>query len=136
MSQLPTSKPVATSLPPRNMVWIPSGSFVMGSDNHYPEEAPAHHVAISGFWIDRYAVTNQQFARFVDETTYVTVAERVPDAAAYPGSKAEMLVAASTVFVKPSQRVDIRNAYNWWTWVPGANWLHPSGPKSTLKGLS
>ncbi len=63
---------------PRNMAWIPDGSFRMGSDHHYPEEAPEHPVTLSGFWIDRHPVTNQQFARFVDETKYVTLAERAP----------------------------------------------------------
>ena len=62
----------------------------MGSDDHYPEEAPAHAVTVCGFWIDRYQVTNAAFRRFVKATGYVTVAERVPDAALYPGAKPEM----------------------------------------------
>jgi formylglycine-generating enzyme required for sulfatase activity len=122
--------------PAKDMVWIPGGVFTMGSDAHYPEEAPAHGVTVRAFWIDRYAITNQQFARFVEETKYVTVAERAPDPDDYPGAKPELLVPASSVFVKPAKRVDMRNAYNWWTWVPGANWRHPQGPQSSLSGLS
>jgi formylglycine-generating enzyme required for sulfatase activity len=118
------------------MAWIPGGSFVMGSDHHYPEEAPAHSVTISGFWIDTAPVTNQLFARFVEETAYVTLAERVPNADDYPGARPELLVAASTVFVKPPHRVDLGNPYNWWTWVPGADWRHPQGPGSSLAGLA
>src|SRR4029434_1567229 len=111
-----------------NMVSIPGGEFLMGSDNHYSEEAPAHNVRVDGFWMDRAPVTNEQFAQFVEATGYVTVAERAPNAEDYPGALPEMLVAASTVFVKPQQRVDLRNAYNWWHWVPGADWRHPQGP--------
>jgi formylglycine-generating enzyme len=108
-----------------NMVWIPGGAFLMGSDHHYPEEAPAHKVTVEGFWIDQYTVTNAQFQRFVKETGYLTLAERVPNAAEYPGAKPELLVPASVVFQKPRQRVDLRNHYNWWIYVPGANWRHP-----------
>ncbi|HEY7030396.1 MAG TPA: formylglycine-generating enzyme family protein [Thermomicrobiales bacterium] len=116
------------------MVWIPGGEFLMGSDDHYPEEAPAHRVAVGGFWIDRYAVTNAEFRRFVAATGYVTVAERVPTAEEYPGALPEMLVAGSVVFKQPARRVDLRNHYNWWDWAPGADWRHPDGPESTLHG--
>jgi len=118
-----------------NMVWIPGGTFLMGSDRHYPEEAPVHKVTVSGFWIDRYLVTNADFARFVQATAYVTIAERVPDAAQYPGALPHMLVAGSVVFRQPSRRVDLRNHYNWWTYMPGANWRHPTGPESSLEGI-
>jgi len=77
-------------------------------------------------------VTNTDFARFVDETRYVTSAERPPDPADYPGAKPEMLVPASVVFRKPRHRVDLRNHYNWWTYVPNADWRHPEGPASSL----
>ena len=70
----------------KDMVWIPGGTFIMGSDHHYPEEAPAHSKTVSGFWMDPYPVTNAQFEVFVEATGYVTVAERVPDAALYPGA--------------------------------------------------
>src|SRR5262245_36247485 len=82
------------------MVWITGSGFLMGSDRHYREEAPAHWVSVDGFWIDAHAVTNSDFAGFVDATGYVTLAERVPDAAAYPGAKPELLVPASIVFRK------------------------------------
>ncbi|HEY7066745.1 MAG TPA: formylglycine-generating enzyme family protein [Chloroflexota bacterium] len=125
----------STAPPFPDMVWVPGGTFLMGSDRHYPEEAPVHYATVDGFWMDRYMVTNQQFRAFVDATDYVTLAERVPNAADYPGALPEMLVAASVVFQKPAGRVDLRNIYNWWTYVPGANWRHPQGPGSSLKGL-
>src|SRR6185437_1134135 len=80
-----------------NMVFVPGGTFRMGSDRHYPEEAPAHRVAVDGFWIDRTPVTNAQFGAFVAATGYVTSAERVPLAADYPGTPPEMLQLASLV---------------------------------------
>jgi formylglycine-generating enzyme len=120
--------------PFKDMVWIPGGSFVMGSNHHYPEEAPAHQVEVEGFWIDRYQVTNAQFRRFVNETGYVTVAEIAPKAEDYPGAIPEMLVAGSVVFNQPEQRVSLENHYRWWQFVPGANWRNPEGPGSTLDG--
>jgi formylglycine-generating enzyme required for sulfatase activity len=116
-----------------DMVWIAGGSFVMGCDKAYPEEAPAHQVSVDGFWIDKYTVTNEEFAKFVDATGYVTTAERIPKAEDYPGALPEMLVAASVVFQKAQGRVDLRNHYNWWTYVPGADWRHPEGPGSSIK---
>ncbi len=114
-------------------VWIPDGSFMMGSDRHYPEEAPAHRVSVDGFWIERYPVTNARFGRFVAETGYVTDAERPADPSLYPGALPELLVPSSVVFVKPRQRVDLRNHYNWWFYVAGANWRHPEGPESSIE---
>jgi formylglycine-generating enzyme len=76
-----------------DMVWIPGGTFLMGSDHHYPEEAPVHEVAVDGFWMDRYTVTNRDFRRFVEASGYVTFAEKAPRAEDYPGAKPEMLVA-------------------------------------------
>jgi len=116
------------------MVWIPGGSFRMGSDRHYAEEAPVHSASVEGFWIDRHPVTNQQFSRFVHDTGYVTLAERIPRAEDYPNAKPEFLIAGSVVFRQQKTRVDMGNCYNWWTYVPGANWRHPDGPRSTLKG--
>jgi formylglycine-generating enzyme len=115
------------------MVWIPGGTFRMGSDEHYPEEAPAHPVTVDGFWIDRYAVTNRQFERFARDSGYLTAAERPPPADRYPGAGPELLVAASTVFVAPPERVDLGNPYNWWAYVPGADWRHPQGPGSSIR---
>ena len=126
-----------TPIPPSpdaDMVWIPGGEYLMGSDRHYPEEAPVHRVSVGGFWIDRFQVTNAQYRKFVRETGYVTVAQRAPDPADYPGAQPEMLVPASTVFVQPAQPIDLRNHYNWWRFVPGADWLHPRGPESTIRG--
>ena len=117
------------------MVWVPGGTFTMGSDRHYPEEAPAHAVSVEGFWIDRTTVTNDDFAAFVKATGHATLAERPPDPDAYPDARPELLVAASSVFRTPRQPVDLRDPYQWWTWVPGADWRHPRGPQSSLKGL-
>lgn len=107
----------------------------MGSDSHYPEEAPAHSVTVKPFWIDDYAVTNDRFDAFVASTGYVTVAERHPNPADYPGAIEELLVPASSVFIKPAHQVDLGNPYNWWTYVPGAQWRHPQGPGSSITGL-
>jgi len=126
---------VDISKPPfADMVWIPGGTFLMGSNDHYPEEAPAHNVTVDGYWMDTHPVTNTQFQRFVKETGYVTLAERVPDGADYPGAKPELLVPASVTFQKPPYRVDLRDHYNWWSYVPGADWRHPEGPASSLRG--
>jgi formylglycine-generating enzyme len=117
------------------MVWVPGGTFLMGSDDHYPEEAPAHPVQVDGFWIDRCTVTNDEFARFVKATGHVTLAEQVPDAADYPDARPELLVAGSSVFRRPGHPVDLGDAYQWWVWVPGASWRHPRGPQSSLRGV-
>ena len=117
------------------MVWVPGGTFVMGSDDHYPEEASAHRVSVGGFWMDRCAVTNAEFRRFVGATGHVTVAEQRPDPADYPGADPARLVAASAVFRKPRERVPLTDPYRWWAHVPGASWRHPRGPQSSLKGL-
>ncbi len=116
------------------MVWIPAGTFRMGSDHHYPEEAPAHLVKVDGFWMDPAPVTNAEFGRFVEATGHVTLCEVPPDAADYPGALPEMLVAASVVFVPPVQRVDLRDHYRWWQLMAGADWRHPQGPGSSLEG--
>lgn len=122
--------------PHPGMVWIPGGVFLMGSDRHYPEEAPAHHVRVDGFWMDVFTVTNAAFARFVTETGYVTLAERPASAADYPGAEPKMLVPSSTIFRKPAGPVDMRNHYNWWAYVAGANWRHPRGPASSVRRLA
>jgi len=118
------------------MVWIPGGTFRMGSDKHYPEERPAHRVSVDGFWMDRAPVTNERFARFVEATGYVTFAETVPKAEDYPGALPEMLFAGSLVFVKPAGPVDTRDFSNWWQWLRGAQWRHPRGAESTLDGMT
>ncbi|HWN37315.1 MAG TPA: formylglycine-generating enzyme family protein [Gammaproteobacteria bacterium] len=118
-----------------DLCFVPAATFLMGSDHHYPEEAPAHVVAVDAFWMDRYPVTNRDFDRFVRATGYVTLAERPVDPALYPGAKPEFLVPSSVLFEKPAGRVDLRNAYNWWRYIPGADWRHPRGPRSSLQGL-
>jgi formylglycine-generating enzyme required for sulfatase activity len=117
------------------MVWIPGGTFRMGSDNHYPEEAPVHRVTVDGFWINRTPVTNREFRRFVEATGHVTVAERTPDPKDYPGALPEMLKAGSLVFSPPSHPVDLLDSSQWWAFVFGATWRRPYGPKSSIKGL-
>jgi len=118
-----------------DMRFVPAATFTMGSDRHYPEEAPAHSVTVDGFWIDRYAVTNREFDRFVQATRYITLAERPADPSLYAGAQPGLLVPSSVVFVKPGGRVDLRNHYNWWTYVAGADWRHPRGPQSSLDDL-
>jgi formylglycine-generating enzyme len=118
------------------MVWIPGGTFRMGSDKHYPEEAPSHEVRVDGFYIDRCPVTNAQFEQFVHETGYITLAERPANSADYPGAKPELLVPSSVVFQQTVGPVDMRNPYNWWQYVAGADWRHPRGPTSSLSGLA
>jgi len=98
--------------PDGDMVWIPGETFAMGSDQHYPEEAPVHRVSVDGFWMDRHTVTNTEFARFVRRTGYVTMAEQAADPADYPDARPELLVPASTVVRPPPHRVDLRNPYN------------------------
>ncbi len=120
--------------PHPGMVWIPGGTFLMGSDHHYPEEAPAHTVTVEGFWMDRCPVTNVQFRMFVEATNYVTYAERPLDPAMYPGADPALLVPGSLVFQQPHQRVDLRNIGNWWAYLPGASWRQPMGRGSNLKG--
>ncbi len=115
-------------------MWVPGGTFTMGSDVHYQEEAPAHRVRVDGFWIDVFEVTNADFAAFVEETGYVTVAERPLDPADYPGAPAENLVPGSLVFTPTAGPVDLRHLSQWWTWVPGASWQHPEGARSNLSG--
>jgi formylglycine-generating enzyme len=122
-----------TSEPDSSMVWIPSGTFNMGSEKFYAEEKPVHRVTVDGFWMDQCVVTNAEWDRFVDQTGYVTVAERPAKAEDYPGALPELLAPASVVFNRPSKRVDLGNCYNWWTYVPGADWRHPEGPASDLR---
>jgi formylglycine-generating enzyme len=123
-----------SKLPPAEMAWIPGGTFWMGSDHFYPEEAPAHQVTVDGFWLDRFAVSNAQFQSFVESTGYVTVAERPLDPKQYPGVPRKLLVPGSLVFRPPSQPVGLSDYSQWWSYVPGANWRHPEGPRSTLTG--
>jgi len=124
---------------PAGMVWIPGGEFIMGSVSEIAriDEKPVHKVKVDGFWMDATEVTNEEFQRFVDATGYVTTAEQKPKMADIiaqlpPGSPpppAENLTAGALVFVPP------KHDEWWWQWVPGANWQHPQGPESSIKGL-
>ncbi len=118
-----------------DLVWIPGGVFRMGSDRHYPEEAPAHEVAVDGFWIERAPVTNRRFAAFVRATGHRTLAEQAPSAEDYPDAAPELLTAGSAVFTPPPFAVDLRQPAQWWRYVAGACWRRPSGPGSSTKGL-
>ena len=117
------------------MLWIPGGSFRMGSDARYPEEAPARVVEVSGFWMSPTTVTNMDFARFVEQTGYVTVAERPLDPRDFPGAPQENLAPGSMVFTGTPGPVDLRHLSQWWTWTPGACWRSPQGPKSDVAHL-
>ncbi len=119
---------------PDGMVWIPGGTFSMGSTIGKPDEQPVHEVSVDGFWMDKTAVTNEQFEAFVKATGYVTVAERKPDPKDFPGAPAELLVPGSVCFNPPPGNVPLDNHMVWWKYEPGANWRHPEGPASDLKG--
>jgi formylglycine-generating enzyme required for sulfatase activity len=95
---------------------------------------PIHRVYVDGFWMDKTDVTNEEFARFVKATGYVTIAERKPTAEDFPGAPLENLVAGSVVFSPPEHPVPLNDHFQWWSYVKGANWRHPEGPKSNLKG--
>jgi sulfatase modifying factor 1 len=114
---------------------ITGGQFLMGSDRHYPEEAPARDITVGDFWIDESPVTNDEFSRFVTETGYVTLAERPPDPAAYPGMKPEMIRAGSLVFTPTRAAVDLNQPLEWWRFEFGADWQHPYGQTSSLQNL-
>lgn len=126
------------------MVWIPGGEFDMGAVVNGQGSAempmpsndaePIHRVRVDGFWMDKTEVTNEQFAKFVAATGYVTIAERAPTKEEFPTAPAENLVAGSVVFTPPEQEVSLGDHYQWWSYVKGANWRHPLGPESDIKG--
>ena len=127
-----------------DMVWIPGGEFAMGAQDEphastagmhaTSDSRPIHRVYVDGFYMDRTDVTNEEFARFVHATGYRTVAERTPRAEDFPGAPPANLVAGAVVFAPPKEPVPLNNPYRWWTYVRGANWQHPLGPDSDLKG--
>ena len=130
---------------PENMVWIPGGEFSMGARDPSDmsdavgmqatlDSKPIHRVYVDGFWMDKTEVTNQEFARFVKATAYVTVAERAPRAEDYPGVPAANLVAGSVVFSPPGHPVPLDDHFRWWSYVKGADWRHPHGPSSSIAG--
>lgn len=118
-----------------DMIFVPGGTFRMGSDRHYPEEAPVHRVTVDGFWIDPTPVTNRQFREFVRATGYVTFAETLPDAKNYPGALPHLIFAGSLVFTPPDGPVGLGDFSQWWTLMKGANWRRPYGPRSNINGL-
>jgi len=118
-----------------SMTWIPGGAFLMGSDRHYVEEAPAHQVIVDGFWMDMAPVTNRQFAGFVEATGHVTFAEQKPDPRDYPGALPHMLRAGSLVFSPTPRPVSLQDWSQWWSFKFGADWRHPDGPGSSIRGL-
>jgi sulfatase modifying factor 1 len=121
---------------PAGMVWVPGGEFWMGCDTcGMPDATPVHLVSVGGFWMDATPVTNEQFEAFVEATHYVTVAERRPDPKDFPGVPAEKLVPGSVVFTPPAHPVSLDDYSQWWSYVPGADWRHPEGPRSGLTGL-
>ena len=128
----------------KGMVYIPGGDFMMGGDNDQAseDEFPKHAVSVDPFWMDEHEVTNAQFAAFVEATGYVTTAEQKPDweklksqmPPGTPKPDESQLVAASLVFTPPSREVDLNDYSQWWSWIPGADWRHPEGPESSIKG--
>jgi sulfatase modifying factor 1 len=120
--------------PARDMVWIPGGTFRMGSEDFYPEERPVHTVSVDGFWMDEHQVTVAEFRRFVKATGYVTMAERPLDPADYPDADPALLVPGSLVFRGTRGPVRLDDYRQWWAYVPGASWRQPEGPGSNLAG--
>jgi formylglycine-generating enzyme len=129
---------------PQGMVWIPGGEFSMGAAdrgemNHVGMQAtvdsrPIHRVSVDGFWMDATEVTNEEFEKFVRSTGYVTLAERTPTKEEFPTAPPENLVAGSIVFTATSGPVPLNDHYRWWRYEKGANWRHPEGPGTDLKG--
>ena len=129
---------------PEGMVWIPGGTFQVGSESEHarPEENPVHRARVHGFFMDRHEVTNAQFAKFVEDTNYVTVAERSINWAELaeqlppgtPEPAPELLQPGGLVFTPPGEEVGLGDYTRWWIWSPGASWRHPEGPGSTLEG--
>jgi sulfatase modifying factor 1 len=117
------------------MVKVPGGRFLMGSSDFYPEEQPVREAEVGDLWVDEHPVTNAEFRRFAKATGWVTVAERDPDPADFPGADPELLVPGSQVFTPAAGRVPLDDWRRWWRWQPGADWRHPEGPGSTLHGL-
>lgn len=116
------------------MTWVEGGEFRMGSAAFYPEEAPVHAVEVDGLWVDRHPVTVSDFRHFVDATGHVTLAEKTPDPEQYPGADPALLVPGSLVFQKAPHRVRLEDYRQWWAYVPGADWRHPGGPDTDLRG--
>ncbi len=118
----------------KNMVWVPGGTFSMGSADFYPEERPVHQAQVEGFWMDRHPVTVAEFRRFIKATGYATTAETPLDPLEFPDVAPAELSPGSLVFTPPQGQVELDDFRTWWSWVTGAQWRHPEGPDSTLHG--
>jgi formylglycine-generating enzyme required for sulfatase activity len=133
----------APSKKEKGMVWIPGGTFYMGTDEKcesmcqiggLTSDCKVHQVYVDGFWMDEHEVTNAEFEAFVKATGYKTIAEITPTREEFPNALPDMLVAGSVVFSPPKQVQSLNNFYQWWDYIKGANWRHPSGPESSIKG--
>ena len=118
--------------PLTDLVELPGGTVTLGSADFYPEETPVHTVSVGPLAVERHPVTNAQFARFVADTGYRTVAERPMDPADYPGVAAADLAPGALVFTPTPGPVDLTDWRQWWAWVPGACWRRPFGPDSSI----
>lgn len=123
----------AGDAPHPGMVWVPAGSFETG-DTVYAEEQPRRAARVDGFWMDRTEVSNGEFARFVAATGHVTTAEREVDGATHPGLPPELRRPGAVVFLSPASVQGREDVSQWWRYVAGANWRHPGGPGTDIKG--
>ncbi|MDP9164817.1 MAG: formylglycine-generating enzyme family protein [Actinomycetota bacterium] len=114
------------------LIELPGGAFTMGATAFYPEEMPAHTATVGPFAVERHPVTNAQYAKFVEDTGYVTVAERPLDPTLYPGVAAADLLPGALIFRPTPGPVDLRDWRQWWDWAPAASWREPFGPGSTI----
>jgi len=142
---IPNTAPTPKNAPP-GMVWIHGGEFSMGSVtpsdgvcsmatmNAVRDAQPIHRVYVDGFWMDTNDVTNEKFEQFVKATGYKTIAEIAPTKEQFPTAPPENLVAGSTVFTPTTNAVPLNDYFQWWSYVHGANWRHPNGPDSDIKG--
>jgi formylglycine-generating enzyme required for sulfatase activity len=136
------SRDAAPGPAPEGMVWIPGGEFSMGAQDPpthtqagmiaSADARPVHRVIVDGFFMDKTDVTNDEFARFINATAYVTVAERKPRAEDFPGARPENLIPGSVVFSPPDHPVALDNHLRWWAYIDGANWRHPEGQRSSI----
>jgi len=145
LAKADTSNLTVNSAGTEGMILINGGTFEMGADNSQarPDEFPKHPVQVNSFWMDIHEVTNAQFKKFVEETGYITVAEKDVDwnvlktqlPPGTPKPHDSLLVAGSMVFTPPGYKVPLNDYSQWWTWTKGANWKHPKGPESSIEGI-
>ncbi|MFH6997245.1 formylglycine-generating enzyme family protein [Flavobacterium sp. FlaQc-57] len=138
------NKKKPASKAPKGMVWIPGGEFSMGSNVEdeslcslkgvTKDAAPIHRVYVDGYYMDETEVTNEEFAKFVKATGYITVAEQKPTKEEFPTAAEEDLVAGSVIFSPTAAAVNLNNFLQWWNYIGGTDWKHPLGPESSIKG--